>query len=92
MRHNILAVAFLLDASSLHAQAGEVSSTSSVRRHREVGDPRSDLKRDMYALAGDEMGGREAALDEMARRGIADEMGRSGCPRGEDGSYFQWGV
>src|SRR5947208_16927700 len=53
----------------------------------------ADLKRDMYALAGDEMRGREAGtLDEMrASMWIAEEMRKIGlAPRGEDGTYFQW--
>ncbi|HEV8496400.1 MAG TPA: M28 family peptidase [Gemmatimonadaceae bacterium] len=53
----------------------------------------ADLKRDMYALAGDAMRGREAGtLDEMrASMWLADEMRKIGlAPRGEDGTYFQW--
>jgi len=53
----------------------------------------ADLKRDMYALAGDAMRGREAGtVDEMrASMWIADEMRKIGlAPHGEDGSYFQW--
>jgi hypothetical protein len=53
----------------------------------------ADLKRDMYALAGDEMRGREAGtLDEMrASMWLADEMRRIGlAPRGDGGTYFQW--
>lgn len=53
----------------------------------------ADLKRDMYALAGDEMRGREAGtLDEMrASMWLAEEMRKIGLvPRGEGGSWFQW--
>jgi hypothetical protein len=53
----------------------------------------ADLKRDMYALAGDAMRGREAGtLDEMrASMWLADQMRKIGLvPRGEDGTYFQW--
>ena len=53
----------------------------------------ADLKRDMYALAGDEMRGREAGtLDEMrASMWLADEMRKIGLvPKGEDGTFFQW--
>src|SRR5947208_1045105 len=52
-----------------------------------------DLKRDMYALAGDEMRGREAGtLDEMrASMWLAEEMRKIGLkPDGEGGSWFQW--
>ena len=53
----------------------------------------SDLKRDMYAMAGDAMRGREAGtLDEMrASIWVADQMRAIGLkPMGEDGTYFQW--
>ena len=53
----------------------------------------ADLKRDMYALAGDEMRGREAGtIDEMrASMWLADEMRKIGLtPKGEDGTFFQW--
>jgi hypothetical protein len=53
----------------------------------------ADLKRDMYALGGDEMRGREAGtLDEMrASMWVADEMRKIGLtPRGEGGTWFQW--
>ena len=53
----------------------------------------ADLKRDMYAMAGDNMRGREAGtIDEMrASMWLADEMRKSGVkPMGEDGSWFQW--
>ena len=52
-----------------------------------------DLKRDMYAMAGDAMRGREAGtLDEMrASMWVADQMRAIGLkPMGEDGTYFQW--
>jgi Zn-dependent M28 family amino/carboxypeptidase len=53
----------------------------------------ADLKRDMYALAGDAMRGREAGtIDEMrASMWVADEMRKIGVtPMGEDGTWFQW--
>ena len=53
----------------------------------------ADLKRDLYALAGDAMRGREAgSLDEMrASMWIADQLRKIGVrPAGPDGSYFQW--
>ena len=53
----------------------------------------ADLKRDMYALAGDEMRGREAGtIDEMrASMWLADQMRKIGLtPKGEDGTFFQW--
>jgi hypothetical protein len=53
----------------------------------------SDLKRDLFHLAGDSMRGREAGtLDEMrASVWIADQLRRIGVsPAAPDGSYFQW--
>ena len=53
----------------------------------------SDLKRDLYAMAGDGMRGREAGtLDEMrASMWVADQFRAIGvAPKGEDGTYFQW--
>ncbi len=53
----------------------------------------AEIKRDLYAMAGDDMRGREAGtIDEMrASMWVAEEMRKSGVkPKGEDGSWFQW--
>ncbi|HVE77968.1 MAG TPA: M28 family peptidase [Gemmatimonadaceae bacterium] len=53
----------------------------------------ADLRRDVYALAGDAMRGREAAtLDEMrATAWVAERAREAGLePAGEDGTYFQF--
>lgn len=53
----------------------------------------ADLKRDLYALAGSAMRGREAGTpDEMrASVWIADQLRAIGVkPLGDDGTYFQW--
>jgi len=53
----------------------------------------ANLKRDLYAMAGLSMRGREAGtLDEMrASMWVADELRKIGVkPAGTDGSYFQW--
>lgn len=53
----------------------------------------ADLRRDMFALGGDAMRGREAGtLDELrASIWIADRAREAGLqPAGDDGSYFQW--
>ena len=53
----------------------------------------ADLKRDLYAMAGPEMRGREAGtLDEMrASMWTADQLRKIGvAPAGTDGSFFQW--
>ncbi|MEP6619364.1 MAG: M28 family peptidase [bacterium] len=53
----------------------------------------ADIKRDMYAMAGDAMRGREGGtIDEMrASIWVADQMRTIGlAPAGEDSSFFQW--
>jgi Zn-dependent M28 family amino/carboxypeptidase len=53
----------------------------------------ADLKRDLYAMAGPEMRGREAGtLDEMrASVWVADQMRAIGLkPLGDMGTYYQW--
>ncbi|MBL0171221.1 MAG: M28 family peptidase [Gemmatimonadaceae bacterium] len=53
----------------------------------------ADLKRDLYAMAGDGMRGREAGtVDEMrASVWVAEQLRTIGVkPAGQDGSYFQW--
>lgn len=53
----------------------------------------ADLKRDLFALAGDAMAGREAGtVDEMrASMWLAEAMRKIGLsPRGDQGSWFQW--
>ena len=53
----------------------------------------ADLKRDLYALAGDEMRGREAGtIDEMRASGwLVEEMRKIGLKaKGEDGTFYQW--
>jgi hypothetical protein len=94
MHPTVAATAVLLVASTLQAQATKSSAATSLRPPAAMALIReADLKRDMYALAGDAMRGREAGtVDEMrASMWIADEMRKIGlAPRGEDGSYFQW--
>jgi hypothetical protein len=89
MRSTPVAIIALLTASTLAAQPSSIlhppAAMSAIRQ--------ADLKRDMYALAGDEMRGREAGtLDEMrASMWVADQMRTVGLtPRGDGGSYFQW--
>jgi hypothetical protein len=52
-----------------------------------------DLKRDLFALAGDAMRGREAGtLDELRASGwLVEQVRAIGLePAGEDGTYYQW--
>ena len=54
---------------------------------------RTDLERDLYAMAGDGMRGREAGTPDEMRASIwvAEQMRQIGVkPMGEDQSYFQW--
>jgi hypothetical protein len=53
----------------------------------------ADLRRDMFAMAGDAMRGREAGtLDEMRATGwVAERAREAGLqPAGDDSTYFQW--
>lgn len=53
----------------------------------------ADLKRDIFALGGDAMRGREAGtLDEMRATGwVAERAREAGLqPAGDDGTFFQW--
>ncbi|MGH9884083.1 MAG: M28 family peptidase [bacterium] len=85
MRRTLLPIALLL-SSALGAQTPRVpTAMSSIRE--------ADLKRDMYALGGDALRGREAGtLDEMrASMWVAEEMRKIGlAPFGDDGGWFQW--
>jgi hypothetical protein len=84
MRHFL---PLILLAAPLGAQAIP-KPPAAMRQIREA-----DLKRDLYALGGDAMRGREAGtVDEMrASIWIADEMRKIGlAPKGEDGTFFQW--
>jgi hypothetical protein len=81
-------------ASTLVAQSTKPSTAASIRPPAAMSLIReADLKRDLYAMAGDEMRGREAGtLDELrASMWVADQMRKIGlAPRGDDGTYFQW--
>ncbi|MEQ1694189.1 MAG: M28 family peptidase, partial [Gemmatimonas sp.] len=71
--------------SVTRAPTGVPAAMSSIRE--------SDLKRDLYAMAGDGMRGREAGtLDEMrASVWVAEQLRSIGVkPAAPDGSYFQW--
>src|SRR5215470_16667310 len=93
MRRALASAVTLLASSTLGAQAAKRPAPS-IRPPAAMSAIReADLKRDMYALAGDETRGREAGtLDEMrASMWLAEEMRKIGlAPRGEDGSWFQW--
>lgn len=67
------------------AGVAEVPSLDAIRE--------DDLKRDLFALAGDAMRGREAGtLDELRASGwLVEQIRAIGLePAGEDGTYYQW--
>src|SRR3954453_2786456 len=95
MRPSLILSFVLAAASTAAGQSPKPSSSTAAMRPPAAMSliREADLKRDMYALAGDEMRGREAGtLDEMrASIWIAEEMRKIGLtPRGEGGTYFQW--
>jgi hypothetical protein len=92
MRHTIIGSLILL-AAPLCARAANAQASRTIRPAAMTAIREADIKRDMYALAGDEMRGREAGtLDEMrASMWLAEEMRKIGlAPRGDGGSWFQW--
>src|SRR4051812_2475750 len=87
MRIRLIGVALAIGAASAHGQA-KPSQPPALAAITEA-----DLKRDMFAMAGDAMRGREAGtIDEMrASMWVADRAREAGLlPAGDDGSYFQW--
>ena len=68
------------------ARAGEVPAALTLIRE-------ADIKRDLYAMAGDAMRGREAGTPDEMRASIwvAEQLRDIGVtPIGDDRSYFQW--
>ncbi|WP_306518158.1 M28 family metallopeptidase [Gemmatimonas sp.] len=68
------------------ARSGEVPAAYALIRE-------ADIKRDLYAMAGDAMRGREAGTPDEMRASIwvAEQLRSIGVkPVGDDGSYFQW--
>lgn len=73
-------------AQARPARAAEIPAAYALIRE-------ADIKRDLYAMAGDAMRGREAGTpDEMrASVWVAEQLRTIGAkPLGDDGSYFQW--
>jgi hypothetical protein len=83
-----IVIAVPLAAQNGAARTGDPTVPAAIAAIRE-----SDLRRDLFTLAGDDMRGREAGtLDELrASMWIAEQMRRIGVqPAGEKGSWFQW--
>jgi hypothetical protein len=89
MRRTLLPLVMSVASVTATAQSSKATVVpAAIARIREA-----DLKRDLYAMAGDEMRGREAGtLDEMrASVWTADQMQAIGLkPMGDFGSYLQW--
>jgi Peptidase family M28 len=72
-------------AASARPGGGEFPGASLIRE--------DDIRRDLFAMAGDAMRGREAGtIDELRASGwVAQRAREAGLePAGEDGSYYQW--
>jgi hypothetical protein len=75
-------------AQVVNAQSTSVPTPAAMQGIRE-----QDLRRDLFAMAGDATRGREAGtLDEMrASIWVAEQLRQIGLqPLGEEGTYFQW--
>lgn len=95
MRHLNRSLPFFVVAAvcSAHAAAAQQKPTAMKPPAAMSLITEADLKRDMNAMAGDAMRGREAGtLDEMrASMWVAEQMRQIGLkPGGADGSWFQW--
>jgi len=91
-----LLVAGLSLAAPLAASAQKKPTPTAAKatsKNAEAAIRESDIKRDLYALAGDHYRGREGGtLDELkASVWLADQIRAIGLqPAGDDGTYFQW--
>jgi hypothetical protein len=91
--HRLAALPLFLLALPLGAQAAKSAQKNATVPAAISAIKESDLKRDLYAMAGDAMRGREAGtIDEMrASMWVADQFRAIGvAPKGGDGTYFQW--
>lgn len=89
----IAALATCFPIGAINAQAAAKATSGGAMPMGMSAIKEADLKKDLYAMAGPEMRGREAGtLDEMrASMWVADELRKIGVkPAGTDGSYFQW--
>lgn len=91
--YRLAALPLFLLALPLAAQAAKGAPKSATVPAAISAIKEADLKRDLYAMAGDAMRGREAGtIDEMrASMWVADQFRAIGvAPKGGDGTYFQW--
>ncbi|SET80096.1 M28 family peptidase [Hymenobacter actinosclerus] len=88
----LLVAGLLLAATAAPAQKRRPAPASPAK-NAEAAIKEADLRRDLFALAGDKYRGREAGtLDELrASSWLAEQMRAIGMqPAGDDGTYFQW--
>jgi hypothetical protein len=98
MKHKLPLIAALALTLPLASQAQQkiktkVKTVSTSTANAEDAIREADIKRDVFALAGDHYRGREAGtLDELkASVWLADQIRALGAlPAGDDGTYFQW--
>jgi len=86
-----LSLAAPLAASAQRKPAPAARKTVSANAESAIRE--ADIKRDLFALAGDHYRGREGGtLDELkASVWLADQIRATGMlPAGDDGTYFQW--
>src|SRR4051812_9750069 len=91
----LVACATVVGAGTVHGQAKAATPPrpSAPPAAALAAITEADLKRDMFAMAGDNFRGREAGtVDELrASMWVADRAREAGLlPAGDDGSYFQW--
>src|SRR5262249_54793365 len=90
MRNNRLCLLLALGVLTLTPARAQqrAAANDPINQIREA-----DIKRDLFALAGDDMRGREGGtLDEMAATAwVAERAREAGLqPAGDNGTYFQW--
>ncbi|MGH2897145.1 MAG: hypothetical protein ACRDMZ_00600, partial [Solirubrobacteraceae bacterium] len=98
MRHHVIAAVIVAGVAAGCSSGGTASSVSPAPSGSGVAPAldaitQADIRRDIFALGGDAMRGREAGtLDEMRATGwVAERAREAGLqPAGEDGTYFQW--
>jgi hypothetical protein len=100
MKHKFHLIAALALAIPLAGQAQQktkvkvkAATPAATGANAESAIKEADIKRDLFALAGDHYRGREGGtLDELkASVWLADQIRATGMlPAGDDGTYFQW--
>jgi hypothetical protein len=93
MKHRFHLLAALALVAPLAGQAQKKAAPAATGTNAIGAIKEADIKRDLFALAGDHYRGREGGtLDELkASVWLADQIRATGMlPAGDDGTYFQW--